>query len=170
VNLAHSALCHSDLPAKVSFRAIGRAWRLLELSYSSQRERDSFISMLIGKRWREFRWDKSLSLADLENRTGICRRYISDVENGRVVPHIETLVKFALGLELPVRELFYNGENPPKLLKLPKEKSNSGVARNGSQKEAKWIAKFECILSEFEPSDRKPATIMVRKMVRARPK
>jgi transcriptional regulator with XRE-family HTH domain len=126
--------------------------------------------MLIGNRWRAFRRAKSVSIAGLENRTGLSGRYISDVENGRVVPYVETLVKFAIGLELPVRQLFYDGENPPELLKLPRDKSSSSIANNGSQEEARWIAKFECILSEFKESDRKAAALIVRKMASAKPK
>jgi transcriptional regulator with XRE-family HTH domain len=42
------------------------------------------------------------------------------VENGHTVPAIETLEKMARALEVPLYQLFYDGEEPPKLPNLPK--------------------------------------------------
>ena len=45
------------------------------------------------------------------------------MENGHTVPSVETLEKFARALEVPMYELFYDGEEQPKLRNLPKRKS-----------------------------------------------
>ena len=71
--------------------------------------------MIIGDRLREIREEKKLSQGDIEKLTGLHRAYISRVENGHTVPAIETLEKLARGLEIPLYQLFYEGEAPPPL-------------------------------------------------------
>lgn len=69
--------------------------------------------MIIGERRRAVREEKKLSQGDIEKRTGLLRCYISGVENGHTVPDIETLEKMARALEIPLYQLFYDGEKPP---------------------------------------------------------
>ena len=76
--------------------------------------------MIIADRLRELREGKSLSQGDIEMRTGLFRCYISRVENGHTVPAIETREKMARSLEVPLYQLFYDGEEPPKLPNLLK--------------------------------------------------
>lgn len=45
--------------------------------------------MLIGNRWRQLREEKQLSHTDLEKRTGLSGRCISDVEIGRAIRSLE---------------------------------------------------------------------------------
>ena len=69
--------------------------------------------MIIGDRLRALREEKKRSQGDIEKRTGLLRCYISRVENGHTVPAIETLEKMARAFEVPMYELFYDGEEPP---------------------------------------------------------
>ena len=69
--------------------------------------------MVIGNRLKELRDSKQLSQGDIEKRTGLLRCYVSRVENGHTVPAVETLEKFARALEVPMYQLFYDGEGPP---------------------------------------------------------
>jgi transcriptional regulator with XRE-family HTH domain len=71
--------------------------------------------MVIADRLRALREEKKLSQGDIEKRTGLLRCYISRVENGHTVPAIETLEKLARAMEIPMYQLFYDGEEPPKL-------------------------------------------------------
>jgi len=71
--------------------------------------------MIIGDRLRDMREAKQLSQGDIEKRTGLLRCYISRVENGHTVPAMETLEKMARALEVPLYQLFYEGDEPPKL-------------------------------------------------------
>ena len=71
--------------------------------------------MVIADRLRALREEKKLSQGDIEKRTGLFRCYISRVENGYTVPAIETIEKFARALKVPLYQLFYDGEEPPKL-------------------------------------------------------
>jgi transcriptional regulator with XRE-family HTH domain len=73
--------------------------------------------LMIGERLRAIRESKNLSQGDIEQRTGMLRCYTSRVENGHTVPSIDTLQKYAQALEIPLYQLFYDGEEAPKKIK-----------------------------------------------------
>jgi transcriptional regulator with XRE-family HTH domain len=117
--------------------------------------------MVIGDRLRTLREQKNLSQGDIEKCTGLLRCYISRVENGHTVPSIETLEKMAGALEIPLYQLFYEGDNPPVL---PKHKSVKTPQWGSSGKEARLRAKFHRLLSRTDESDRRLLLHMARKM------
>src|SRR5712672_3306771 len=96
--------------------------------------------MIIGDRLRALREEKKFSQGDIEKRTGLLRCYISRVENGHTVPAIETLEKMARALEVPLYQLFYDGENPSGLPSLLKRKNRNEWGTNG--KDARMLRKF----------------------------
>jgi len=98
--------------------------------------------MIIGERLRVLREERKLSQGDIEKKTGLLRCYISRVENGHTVPAVETLEKFARALEVPMFQLFYEGEEPPKLPNLLKRKTADEIVWGDSGKEAHMLAKF----------------------------
>ena len=120
--------------------------------------------MIIGDRLREMREEKKLSQGDIEKRTGLLRCYISRVENGHTVPAIETLEKLARALEIPLYQLFYEGEEPPKLPNLPKRKSSDDIAWGSSGKDGRFLSKLRRLLSKTEDGDRKLLLHMAQKM------
>jgi transcriptional regulator with XRE-family HTH domain len=120
--------------------------------------------MIIGDRLREMREEKKLSQGDIEKRTGLLRCYISRVENGHTVPAIETLEKLARALECPLYQLFYEGEEPPKLPNLLKRKSSDGIAWGSTGKEARYLNKLRRLLGKTEELDRKLLLHMAQKM------
>jgi transcriptional regulator with XRE-family HTH domain len=73
--------------------------------------------LMIGERLRTIRESKNLSQGDIEKRTGLIRCYTSRVENGHTVPSLDTLQKYAQALEIPVYQLFYDGEEAPRKIK-----------------------------------------------------
>jgi|SRR5580704_12010739 len=73
--------------------------------------------LMIGERLRKIRESKKLSQGDIEERTGMLRCYTSRVENGHTVPSLDTLAKYAQALEIPLYQLFYDGEEAPKKIK-----------------------------------------------------
>src|SRR5712675_2355734 len=125
--------------------------------------------MMIGDRLRVLREEKKFSQGDIENKTGLLRCYISRVENGHTVPAVETLEKFARALEVPMYQLFYEGEEPPKLPNLPKRKSADDIAWGSTGKDARFLYKFRRLLRRTEESDRKLLMFMAQKMARAKP-
>ena len=110
--------------------------------------------MLIGDRLRAIREAKNLSQGDIEKRTGLLRPYISRVENGHTVPGLETLEKFAHALEVPLYQLFYEGEEPPKLPQLPKRSTAGDVAFGARGKEARFLEKVRRLLARMSERDR----------------
>src|ERR1700759_3070065 len=120
--------------------------------------------MIIGDRLRALREEKKLSQGDIEKRTGLLRCYISRVENGHTVPAIETLEKLARALECPLYQLFYDGEEPPKLPSLLKRKSSDDIAWGSVGKEARFLNKLRRLLSKVEEEDRKLILYMAQKM------
>jgi len=122
--------------------------------------------VIIGDRLRDIREQKKLSQGDIEKRTGLLRCYISRVENGHTVPAIETLEKLARAMEMPMYQLFYDGEEPPKLPNLPKRKSSDDIAWGSSGKDARYLGKLRRLLAKTEDEDRKLLLYMAQKMAK----
>ena len=122
--------------------------------------------MIIGHRLRTLRDEKKLSQGDVEKRTGLRRCYISRVENGHTVPAVETLEKFARALEVPFYQLFYDGEEPPHVPKLPYRKSKTAAetAWGSSGKDARVLSKFRRLLGRIEEGDRHLLLHMAQRM------
>jgi transcriptional regulator with XRE-family HTH domain len=124
--------------------------------------------MVIADRLRALREEKKLSQGDIEKRTGLLRCYISRVENGHTVPAIETLEKMARAMEIPMYQLFYDGEEPLKLPNLPKRKSSDDIVWGGTGKDARYLSKLRRLLGRTEEGDRKLLLYMAQKMAGTR--
>jgi transcriptional regulator with XRE-family HTH domain len=124
--------------------------------------------MIIADRLRELREGKNLSQGDIEKRTGLLRCYISRVENGHTVPAIETLEKLARALEVPLYQLFYEGEESPKLSSLLKRKASDDIAWGSSGKQAVYLHKLRKCLSKAGDADRKILLALAQKIVTGR--
>ncbi len=122
--------------------------------------------MIIGDRLRAVREEKKLSQGDIEKRTGLLRCYISRVENGHTVPAIETLEKIARALEIPLYQLFYDGEKPPPLPTLPNRRTTSDLDWGSSGKDARYLMKFRQQLGRMDEGDRRLLLFMAQKMSR----
>ena len=120
--------------------------------------------MMIGNRLRAIREQKNLSQGDIEQRTGLLRCYISRVENGHTVPAIETLEKMARALEVPLYQLFYDGEEAPELPNLPKRRTADEIAWGSSGKEARFLTMFRRLLGRIDEGDRRLLLYMAQKM------
>jgi transcriptional regulator with XRE-family HTH domain len=125
--------------------------------------------VIIGNRLRVLREEKQFSQGDVEKKTGLLRCYISRVENGHTVPAVETLEKFARALEVPMYQLFYDGEEPPKFLNLPKRMTSDEIVWGSTGKDARWLSKLRRLLSRTEESDRKVLMFMAQKMAKRKP-
>jgi transcriptional regulator with XRE-family HTH domain len=121
--------------------------------------------MVIGTRLRALREERKLSQGDIEKRTGLLRCYISRVENGHTVPSIETLEKLAAALEIPLYQLFYEGEEPPPLPNLSKRKTTEElVLDEGAQKEMRFFEKVRRLLGRINEQDRQLLLYMAQKL------
>ena len=122
--------------------------------------------MVIGDRLRSIREEKKLSQGDIEKKTGLLRCYVSRVENGHTVPSVETLEKFARALEIPMYQLFYDGEEPPKLPNLLKRKTADDLVWGNSGKDARLLAKFCRLFSRMKQGDLGLVMFMAQKLAR----
>src|ERR1700722_8789874 len=120
--------------------------------------------MIIGDRLRALREEKQLSQGDIERRTGLLRCYISRVENSHTIPSIETLEKLARALEVPLYQLFYDGEESPVLQNLPKRKTADEIAWGSSGKNARQLANFRRCLSRTNEPERNLLLCLAHKM------
>ncbi len=120
--------------------------------------------MIISDRLRAVGEAKSLSQGDIEERTGWLRCYISRVENGHTVPAIETLEKMARALEVPLYQLFYDGEEPPELPNLPKRRTAADIAWGSSGKDARLLFRLRRLLSRVNQRDRNLLLFMAQRM------
>ena len=105
---------------------------------------------------------------DIEKRSGLLRCYISHVENGHTVPAIETLQKMARALEVPLHQLFYEGEFPPVVPHLPKIKEREVGLYGSGRKESRYLRNLSTALGNVEESNRNLLLFMSIKMARPR--
>jgi transcriptional regulator with XRE-family HTH domain len=123
--------------------------------------------MLIGERLRGLREEKQLSQGDIEERTGLLRCYVSRVENGHTVPAVETLEKFARALEVPIYQLLYDGEEPPR--------AQDSSGRNGRKdewgsfgKSARYLHRLREFLARTSENDRELLLGLAQHVIRQR--
>ena len=121
-------------------------------------------AMIIADRLRALREEQKFSQGDIEKRTGLLRCYISRVENGHTVPALETLEKLARALEVPLYQLFYDGEEPPELPNLPKRRTADDIVWGSTGKEARFLTRFRRLLGKLEEGDRRLLLYMAQKM------
>lgn len=121
--------------------------------------------MIIGERLRSLRETKNLSQGEIEQRTGLLRCYISRVENGHTVPSVETLEKLARALEVPLHEIFYDGEEPLKLPKFLAHQKGEAALWGSSGKDARILSNLCRLLKRISESDRKLLVFIAQKMV-----
>ncbi len=120
--------------------------------------------MLISDRLRSIREEKNLSQGEIEKRTGLLRCYVSRVENGHTVPAVETIEKFARALEVPIYQLFYDGDKPPDLPNLPERKTAADIAWGTAGKDARFLTKLRRLLARAAERDRKLLLAMAQKI------
>jgi len=118
--------------------------------------------MLIGEHIRAIREAKHLSQGDVEKRSGLFRVYVSRVDNGHVAPSLETLEKLARALEVPLYQLFYEGEERPDVPHLLKRTTaeEAGMTR----KEIHSWRKLSHLLARMRKRDRRLLLYMAQKM------
>jgi hypothetical protein len=74
----------------------------------------------------------------------------------------------ARAMEIPMYQLFYDGEKPPELPNLPKRKSSDDIAWGSTDKDARYLGKLRRLLARTEEEDRKLLLYMAQKMAGTR--
>jgi transcriptional regulator with XRE-family HTH domain len=121
--------------------------------------------MIIGTRLRKLREERKLSQGDIEKRTGLLRCYISRVENGHTVPSLETLERLASALEIPLYQLFHEGDDMPPLANLSKRETTEELVQDGvSEKESRFFEKVRRLTVNISDKDRQLLLYMAQKL------
>jgi len=119
--------------------------------------------MDVGDRLKQFRHLGGLSQGKIEERTGLLRCYISRVENGHTVPSVDTLEKFARALDVPLYQLLYEGDKPPKSLRAEAQKIEDWASRG---KGRRIFSKLQNALRKMSAPDRGLLLYLAARMVR----
>jgi len=72
--------------------------------------------------------------------------------------------KFARALEVPLYQLFYDGEEPPKLPNLPDRKTAGEIAWGSTGKNARYLTRFRRLLGRMEEGNRRLLLSMAQRM------
>ena len=107
-----------------------------------------------------------MSQGDIEKATGLLRCYISRIENGHTIPSLETLMRFAGALDVPLYKLFYSGEGEAPTPNLMQRKSLDELAaqpgKNGE--EARFLLQFKNLLGQLGDLDRDVLLTLAKKL------
>lgn len=121
--------------------------------------------MVVGERIRAIREARKLTQGDIEHRTGLLRCYTSRIENGHTVPSLETLEKFARALEVPLYQLFYDGEAPPTAPRLPRSRIDENLW-GGTGKDSRMLRQFCRALARMTDRRRQHLFTLAQAMAR----
>lgn len=110
--------------------------------------------MVIGDRIRALREQRGFSQGQIEKRTGLLRCYISRVENGHTIPSIETLEKLAGALEVPLYQIFWDGEELPALSNLPGRMTEGQVVVGDSPEQVRFLHRMAQFFNLLNDDDR----------------
>jgi transcriptional regulator with XRE-family HTH domain len=122
--------------------------------------------MIIGDRLRTLREQRNLSQGDIEKRTGLLRCYVSRVENGHTVPAIETLEKMARALGLPLYQLLYDGEDPPRAESSLAGRQSRSSGWGSAGKDLRFMRKLQNLLAKMEEEDRELLMFTLKQLAR----
>ncbi len=122
--------------------------------------------MTIGARLRQLRETKGMSQGDIENATGLLRCYTSRVENDHTVPSLETLERFAAGLDVPLYRLFYSGNDAPQERNLTARKTLEELGEEDGKQgaDARFLLKLKRFLENIPGPDREVLLSLAKKL------
>jgi transcriptional regulator with XRE-family HTH domain len=124
-------------------------------------------SALLGARLRALREQKGLSQGDMEQRTGLLRCYVSNVEHSHTVPSIDTLERMARALNVPLCHLFCEGPEAGdgrthRLMGM----ANRAASRS-SEKDPRFLRLLLRHIQNLDEQERGLLLFMARRMARA---
>jgi len=122
--------------------------------------------MFIAGRLRAFRQQKKLTQAEIEERTGLQRSYISRVENGYTVPSVATLEKWARALGVPLYQIFFDAEVPIASRFSARQKPANRAAGLRQGEDTGDVARLRWLLGRMGESNRRVLLDLARAMTK----
>jgi transcriptional regulator with XRE-family HTH domain len=124
-------------------------------------------SALLGARLRALREEKGMSQGDMEQRTGLLRCYVSNVEHSHTVPSIDTLERMARALNVPLCRLFCEASEAGKGGTHRLTGMVNRAARRASEKDPRFLRLLLRQIHDLDEQQRGLLLFMARKMARA---
>ncbi|WP_321324004.1 XRE family transcriptional regulator [Thiomicrorhabdus sp.] len=91
------------------------------------------LDLHIGKTINKARKKQSLTIADIAEQSGISRGMLSKIENGQVSPSLDSLLKIARALGIPISALFKEFDNEESQAQLIRSNERLEVVRRGTK-------------------------------------
>jgi transcriptional regulator with XRE-family HTH domain len=106
---------------------------------------------LVGSRIRRRRQERSLTLAQVSDQTGLNVGYLSQVENDKASPSLETLASLAEALDVPIAWFLLEQSVPPRLVRAAERPRRSMPRAGGAMTQidggiARDLAIFEGVM------------------------
>ncbi len=106
---------------------------------------------LVGARIKRRRQERALTLAQVADQTGLNIGYLSQVENDKASPSLETLASLAGALDVPIAWFLLDQSVPPRLVRVGERPKRSGPVDGALLTQidggaARDVAIFECVL------------------------
>ena len=106
---------------------------------------------LVGPRIKRRRQERSLTLAQVANQTGLNIGYLSQLENDKASPSLETLASLAGALDVPIAWFLLEQSVPPRVVRAGERPRRSGPGDGALLTQidggtARDVAIFECVL------------------------
>lgn len=137
---------------------------LEEEAPAGQGEEDRAVAVSVGRRLRELRESKGLTLAELGKRAGVSLAHISEIERGRSSASLKTLEKLTSVLGVPVSQILRPSEGFSLGEKIRRLRRNLGM----SQKElAKRIGLSHSMIGQIETGKVQPAVATLTRIAEA---
>ena len=119
----------------------------------------------IAERLRQLRESKKITQGDIERRSGLLRSYISRIENGHAVPTVESLEKICQGLQVPMYQVFYEGQELPEKPIFSRDGKSDWASKGTGQR---LFTKLRHALRHTSEADRRLLLHMGAKMASAK--
>lgn len=86
----------------------------------------------LGKRIKEFRIDKGMTLQEFAEKTGLTKGYLSKIEKAKKAPPVSTLLTLAKALNISISDIFGETEGNRNPICLVRKGERRSIARDGS--------------------------------------
>jgi len=96
-------------------------------------KRQNSLDVHIGKVINNTRKVQGLTIADISNQSGISRGMLSKIENAQVSPSLDSLLKIARSLGVPISVLFKEFDSEESNAQLVREDERLEVVRRGTK-------------------------------------
>jgi transcriptional regulator with XRE-family HTH domain len=109
----------------------------------------------VGRQIRRLRADRSMTLADVAKRTGLNVGYLSQIENDKASPSLETLAEIADALAVPISWFLIDNVPPPRVVSATERRRWRGPGDVRVEEVDGGVSREICIVQTFaKPGDR----------------